>query len=91
MIFLTILLLITAIITFLLGCFCVAELSKENDEIIVAGAILFFFISVLSTCAYCSIDAEPKAIDVYRNKTALKITYEDNIPTDTTVIYKTNK
>lgn len=30
----------------------------------------------------------PKAIDVYRNKTTLQITYRDNVPTDTTVIYK---
>lgn len=30
----------------------------------------------------------PKAIDVYRNKTTLQITYKDNVPTDTTVVYK---
>lgn len=30
----------------------------------------------------------PKAIDVYRNKTTLQITYRDNVPTDTTVVYK---
>lgn len=33
----------------------------------------------------------PKAIDVYRGKTTLKITYEDNIPVDTIVVFKNSK
>lgn len=32
--------------------------------------------------------SEPSALDVYQGKTMLKITYEENVPTDTTVIYK---
>lgn len=87
----TTILLILAIITFLLGCACIIELSKENDPMIAVSAILFFFISLMSICAYYDFNTEPKAIDVYRNKTTLKITYKNNIPTDTTVIYKTNK
>lgn len=31
---------------------------------------------------------EPKAIDVYRHKTELKITYEGEVPVDTIVIFK---
>lgn len=30
----------------------------------------------------------PKAIDVYRGKTELEITYEGKTPTDTTIIFK---
>lgn len=30
----------------------------------------------------------PSAIDVYRNKTTLRIVYDNNIPVDTIVIYK---
>ena len=30
----------------------------------------------------------PQAIDVYRGKTALKITYKDSIPVDTVVVFK---
>lgn len=30
----------------------------------------------------------PQAIDVYRGKTTLQITYKNNIPIDTTVVYK---
>lgn len=31
---------------------------------------------------------EPKAIDVYRGKTTLEITYKDKVPIDSTVIWK---
>ena len=31
---------------------------------------------------------EPKAIDVYRNKTILEITYKNNVPIDTVVVWK---
>lgn len=30
----------------------------------------------------------PKAIDVYRNKTTLEITYKDNVPIDSVVVWK---
>lgn len=30
----------------------------------------------------------PKAIDVYRNKTTLEITYRDSIPVDSVVVFK---
>lgn len=30
----------------------------------------------------------PSALDVYKGKTVLKITYEDKVPVDTVVIYK---
>ena len=31
---------------------------------------------------------KPKAIDVYRDKTELKITYENDVPTDSCVVFK---
>ena len=34
---------------------------------------------------------EPKAIDVYRGKTTLEITYKDKVPIDSTVVWKNNK
>lgn len=30
----------------------------------------------------------PSAIDVYRGKTTLQVTYKDSIPIDTTVVFK---
>ncbi len=32
----------------------------------------------------------PRAIDVYRNKTTLEITYRDGIPVDSAVVFKKN-
>ena len=31
---------------------------------------------------------KPKAIDVYRDKTTLEITYKNNVPIDTVVVWK---
>ena len=33
----------------------------------------------------------PTAIDVYRNKTTLEITYRGNVPIDSTVVFKDKK
>lgn len=33
-------------------------------------------------------DNEPKAIDVYKGKTELRITYEGNTPVDSAVVFK---
>lgn len=34
---------------------------------------------------------KPNAMDVYRGKTTLEITYKDNVPIDSTVVWKNNK
>ena len=34
------------------------------------------------------ISGEPKAIDVYRDKTTLEITYRDGVPVDSVVVFK---
>lgn len=44
-------------------------------------AISFLFISDIC-------DNKPQAMDVYRNKTTLQITYEDSVPVDTVVVFK---
>ena len=52
---------------------------------------------MMITVAVCSIIAmflifahlsKPKPIDVYRGNTALEITYKDNVPVDSVVIWK---
>lgn len=45
-------------------------------------------IAIIGATCYC---CSPKAIDVYRDKTELKIIYEGTTPTDSVVIYKNNK
>lgn len=52
---------------------------------------------IMITITICSITAmflmfthisKPKPIDVYRGNTALEITYKDNVPVDSVVIWK---
>jgi hypothetical protein len=52
------------------------------------------FISTMCICigTICMVNfigqKYPKPIDVYRGKTTLQITYKDNIPIDTVVVFK---
>lgn len=48
------------------------------------GCVLIAFGSVIITKS----EPVPNAIDVYRGRTTLKISYEDNVPIDTVVVFK---
>lgn len=52
---------------------------------IVFGIIIWCF----AIAPYKSND-KPTALDVYRGKTTLEITYRDSIPVDSIVVYKNN-
>ena len=52
---------------------------------IIIGLLSFFF-GVIYTCN--DFDKRPKALDVYRGKTTLEITYRDSVAVDTVVVYK---
>ena len=49
-------------------------------------------VALLSTVVILTLAAaltnEPKAIDVYRGKTTLEITYKDEVPIDSVVVWK---
>lgn len=64
--------------------------SKDDDAVVgsLFGCVLFAlgFIMILSLCEV--VNNPPGAIDVYRGKTTLKITWRDSIPVDTVVIWK---
>ena len=36
----------------------------------------------------CLVQSNPQAIDVYRGRTTLEITYKDSIPVDSVVVFK---
>lgn len=58
---------------------------RGNGEI----SIIFYGILFLVTlCTAITTHKSPQAIDVYRGKTSLEITSVNNIPTDTTVVWK---
>lgn len=60
----------------------------EQKDIKPAIALFFYATGILNILIYSNGDTRPSALDVYRGKTVLKITYEDKVPVDTVVIYK---
>ena len=46
----------------------------------ITGILLIVYISILNN--------KPSALDVYRGKTTLEITYKDSIPIDSVVVFK---
>ena len=60
------------------------KVAEMGSEIMKYSLIVLFTICV---CGIISISA-PKAIDVYRGRTTLEITYKDSIPIDSVVVFK---
>ncbi len=50
--------------------------------VLISGVWFGFFIMAVYDSYH------PTAMDVYRNKTTLEITYKDSIPVDSTVVFK---
>ena len=76
--------------------------SKRNnpvDFISLIGAIVFSFLAGVFVILHASDNLsrlkdeikQPTAIDVYRGRTTLKVTYEDSVAVDSTVIFKDKK
>lgn len=51
----------------------------------VAGLFSFILFAVSAVIIHLG---KPTAMDVYRDKTTLQITYKNNVPIDSTVVYK---
>lgn len=65
-------------------------LSNEDNRLrknISATLVMIIFVAALYVLLVISV-SKPKAIDVYRGKTTLEITYKNNVPIDTVVTYK---
>lgn len=56
----------------------------------VLTVIFYGILFIVTLCTAITADKTPQAIDVYRGKTALEITSVNNIPTDSTVVWKNN-
>ena len=54
----------------------------------VSCSILLTFMAIITVSVMFSI---PQAIDVYRENTRLQVTYVDNTPVDSVVVFKTYK
>ena len=59
---------------------------KKNFPYGLIGGILCMIIPIILLVIIIS--GEPTAMDVYRNKTTLEITYKDGVPIDSVVVFK---
>lgn len=85
------LLIITLLLLIISGGILIYCCFKDDSETIrygVAFSILFTFVAIMAVSVMFSI---PQAIDVYREKTRLQVTYVDNTPIDSVVVFKTYK
>ena len=82
-----IILLIVFLLSIILGLNCNEKVAKKCFEIQKYSLIALCTVCV---CGIISIST-PKAIDVYRNRTTLEITYKASIPIDSIVVFKDNK
>ena len=73
------------IVAIVIGFYANTMVNEDNIAlsvvILITGAIGLLFIIIY-------INNTPTALDVYKGKTELKITYEGKIPVDSVVIYK---
>ena len=67
-------------------CLGIAIIHESDEKIGVIISYVGFIIGLLLIIGY--INNRPKAIDVYKGKTELRITYEGNIPVDSSVVFK---
>lgn len=65
---------------------CTQIIQNEGKIALSIELLIIAVIGLSFIIAY--IDATPTALDVYKGKTELKITYESKVPVDTVVIYK---
>ena len=66
---------------------CVIEI-KEEGNIVLSKVLLIIAIIGLLFIIVSYISNAPTALDVYKGKTELRITYEGKTPVDSVVIYK---
>ena len=67
-------------------CLGIAIIYESDEKVGVIISYVGFIIGLLLIIGY--INNRPKAIDVYKDKTELRITYEGNIPVDSSVVFK---
>ena len=81
------LIIILLVITIAVTVALMLEYISENVNL--AKWLLSFVIIEAVILTLCVIEInKPQAIDVYRNKTTLEITYKDSIPLDSVVVFK---
>jgi len=79
-----IILLVIFLLSTIVGLNSNKKVAEVCFEILKCSVVALFTISV---CGIINISS-PQAIDVYRGRTTLEITYKDSIPVDSVVVFK---
>ena len=79
-----VILLIIGIVVFILGIAC-----NETDNLGFWLGVIGSWIMVIALLAMEE-SSKPSAMDVYKGKTTLEITYRDSVPVDSVVVFKNN-
>lgn len=83
-----VIILITATLLLLILIIGIYESNEHKSScmnVIAPFSAVFVFIILI---AALSLKEKPKAIDVYKEKTTLEITYKDRVAIDSTVVFK---
>ena len=82
-----IILIITIIVLAFFGMLIIEMIKGNgfNDKPLVCSLFLYSLLVFFLSLSYIN---KPQAIDVYRGKTTLEITYKDKVPIDTTVVWR---
>ena len=67
-------------------CLGITIIHESNKKVGIIISYVGFINGLLLILGY--INNRPKAIDVYKGKTELRITYEGNVPVDSSVVFK---
>lgn len=67
-------------------CLGMAIMHASDEKIGVIISYVGFIFGLFLIIGY--VNSKPKAIDVYKGKTELRITYEGNTPVDSVVVFK---
>lgn len=73
-----------AIISFM----CFEFKHKDIKVFCISSVVIIIFTCIASLITNLRLIEKPRAIDVYRGKTTLEITYKDNVPIDSVVVFK---
>lgn len=82
-----IILVLTIIVLFFFIILIIVDVKKEEliAKFLFYALPLYLFLVLILLISHTT---KPKAIDVYKGKTTLEITYKDKVPIDSTVVWK---
>ena len=75
-------------IVVIIVCVLSIKLANYEDSYYIIYLALAIILGCVSICCVAIIVNQPTAIDVYKGKTELQITYKGTIPIDSVVVFK---